>query len=108
MDFVLSYTLRCSPEYRYDSSASLPCVSENTERVLVYTPLRIPSSFINPRTLRVPSTLTEYACVLSRAPTLYQAATWNTPSTPVIGSRMLSLSVMSPAKTSTPLDLSAL
>jgi hypothetical protein len=48
--------------------------------------------------LRVPPTFVRSAVAVSSAdtPTLYHAAQWNTPSTPVIGVRMLSLSVMSP------------
>src|SRR5881296_2855313 len=52
-------------------------------------------------TLRVPTTLIRSPAARSFEPILYQPAMWNTPSTPAIGPRSESTSVMSPGRTST-------
>ncbi len=53
-------------------------------------------------TFRVPATLMRSPSARSFEPILYQPAMWNTPSTPAIGRRSESGSVMSPGRTSTP------
>src|SRR2546427_1554038 len=104
--FVRSYSVSQGPSCRYVSSTTLPCVSEKTASVLVYTPFGIPSSFIVVNTFRVPTTLIRSPSAGSFEPILYQPAMWNTPSAPAIGSRRESLLVMSPRRTSTPIDAS--
>src|SRR5437879_2936273 len=102
--FVRSYSVSQGPSCRYVSSTTLPCVSEKTASVLVYTPFGIPSSFIVVNTFRVPTTLIRSPSARSLEPILYQPAMWKTPSAPAIGSRREFWFVMSPRRTSTPID----
>src|SRR5438552_13847793 len=84
---VRSYSVSQGPSCWYLSSTTLPCVSEKTASVLVYTPFGIPSSFIVVNTFRVPTTLIRSPSAGSFEPILYQPAMWNTPSAPAIGPR---------------------
>src|SRR2546422_9803291 len=102
--FVRSSSVSQGPSCRYVSSTTLPCVSEKTASVLVYTPFGIPSSFIVVNTFRVPTTLTRPPSPGPLEPILSQPAMWKTPSAPAIGSRRESWFVMSPRRTSTPID----
>src|SRR5437899_8917615 len=64
----------------------------------------MPRSLMAVNTFRVPATLMRSPSGRSFEPILYQPAMWNTPSTPSIGPRKESRFVMSPRRTSTPID----